>query len=116
VSEIDNIIKSKTDLFSTLGNLVSKNIDPLCKSKEIWERYGSAVAVLVLDSVGFTRVSREKGIVYFLSRVLEVRKIVIPVFDDYGCHSNHMESDSIFAFFEKPENAVDAAIAANQAI
>ena len=116
MAEHEKYIGNKTNLFETLEYLQANNINPVSREDEIWKRYGDQASILKLDSVGFTRITKEFGIVYFLSRVIEMRNLVLPILKHNGCLSNQMKYDSVFAFFETPAQSLKAAIEANKAI
>ena len=55
--------KEKENLFQSMSRFIESGIDPVSRHEEIWERYGETVAVLVLDSSGFSRVTESHGII-----------------------------------------------------
>ena len=63
----------------------------------LWERFGAECAMLVLDSTGFTRTTRERGVVYFLSLFLRMREIVGPIFERNSCLAWRSRADNLFA-------------------
>jgi adenylate cyclase len=70
--------KIEENLFQSMSRFIESGIDPVSKHAEIWERYGETVAVLILDSSGFSRVTESHGIIHFLSRLMLLRDICPP--------------------------------------
>ena len=67
---------SDKNLFETLKEMIDRGTVPNDRADEIWRRYGQQVAVLILDSSGFSRVSQQLGIIHFLERLVIMRDIV----------------------------------------
>ncbi len=78
----------------------------------LWSRFGETTAVLVLDSTGFTRTTKTRGIAYFLTVISQLRQVGREQFERHGATSRRAEADNLFATFA----SVDAAIAAAFAI
>jgi class 3 adenylate cyclase len=100
----------KENLFEHLDRLMSTGHDPLEVEPEIWRRFGRQVAVMVLDSSGFSRVSETHGILHFLSRLVLMRKIVKPILDSNGPISVSFAADNAFAVYDHPDHAITAAL------
>jgi class 3 adenylate cyclase len=98
-----------TNLFDHLQNLISRDIHPTEREAEIWERYGSTVAAMVIDSSGFSRVTEQHGIVHFLSQLMLMRSTIRNICDGYRCHAFRFEADNVYAIFDQPNDAVHAA-------
>jgi len=111
----DRVMDEK-NLFQTLAELLELDIDPNVHRDEIWLRYGRECAVMVLDSSGFTRVSERRGIIYYLARLVLMRKLVAPVLEENGSREFHFQADNIFATFDSPDAAIRAAEAAHRAV
>jgi class 3 adenylate cyclase len=82
----------------------------------LWKRFGTTCSMLVLDSTGFTRTSRTRGIVYFLDKFLGMREIVGPVFESHKCIAWRSAADNLFAEFAAPDRALEAALSAHLAV
>jgi class 3 adenylate cyclase len=94
-----------------------RDTEDVQRSEErLWKKYGSTCAVLVLDSTGFTRTARARGIVYFLHVFLRMRQIVGPLLERYKCLAWRSEADNLFAEFADPDRALAAALAAHLAV
>lgn len=75
------------------------------RSKHLWTR-----AILVLDMTDFTTSAISAGDMGSLLRILDAQKVVLPVLEEYGAVLSHCFADDIFALFEDPSVALDAAI------
>jgi class 3 adenylate cyclase len=75
------------------------------RGKHLWTR-----AILVLDMTDFTTSAITAGDLGSLLRILDAQKVVLPVLDEYGATLSHCFADDIFALFENPSVALDAAI------
>jgi adenylate cyclase len=73
--------------------------DELCKS----------VAIVVIDSCGFSRSVRQHGIVNYLARLERLGRVVVPIIDAHGGRVLRTEADNIFALFPDAESAVRSA-------
>ncbi|MCH7742722.1 MAG: adenylate/guanylate cyclase domain-containing protein [Proteobacteria bacterium] len=104
------------NLFEHLSELIATSIDPFERETEIFERYGQTVSVMVLDSCGFSRISKERGILHFLTRLVMMRQIVEPILETYSNRSFKFEADNVYAIFDHPDDAVRAALDAHEAV
>jgi len=102
------------DLFQHMLELLDANIDPKQREREIWEQYGQTVAVLILDSSGFSRVSKSHGIVHFLSRLMLMRKIAKPIFEAHHCENLKFEADNALVIFKEVDEAIASALEVNE--
>jgi class 3 adenylate cyclase len=78
---------------------------------EVERRFRRPHAVLVLDSSGFTRTVKTKGIIHFLALLQRLERLVRPIITESGGHIVAREGDTIFAVFDRPASAVEAATA-----
>ena len=76
---------------------------------EIEERFRRPVAVLVLDSCGFTRTVRSMGIIHFLALLERLARLARPIIERTGGRVLKREADNIFAIFPDVESAVSCA-------
>lgn len=104
------------NLFEHLGELIASDIDPVERAAEIFDRYGQTVSVMILDSSGFSRISEEHGILYFLTRLVMMRQIVGPILETYHDRDFKFEADNVYAVFDHPDDAIRAALAAHEAV
>jgi class 3 adenylate cyclase len=75
------------------------------RSRHLWTR-----AILVLDMTDFTTSAISAGDMGSLLRILDAQKVVLPVLQEHGASLTHCFADDIFALFEDPSVALDAAI------
>ncbi len=96
--------------------MLAAGIEPESRQDELWRRYGETVAVLTLDSTGFTRISQSHGILHFLSRVMQLRELCIPVLEQHQCKRHHFEADNVYAAFDSVDDCLRAALALHQGV
>ncbi|MBI4498815.1 MAG: adenylate/guanylate cyclase domain-containing protein [Chloroflexi bacterium] len=82
----------------------------------IEQRFQRRVAILVLDSSGFSRTVRSVGIVHFLALLERLELLVRPCVESCDGRILRAEADNIFAVFPHPERAVRAALAAMRSL
>src|SRR4051794_21400319 len=75
----------------------------------IHEEFSRTVAILVLDSSGFSRSVRQHGIVNFLARLERLGRVVMPLIEKQQGRVLRVEADNIFAVFPDAESAVKSA-------
>ncbi|MHC4599736.1 MAG: adenylate/guanylate cyclase domain-containing protein [Planctomycetota bacterium] len=78
--------------------------------REILERYQDDCAVLVLDASGFTRITREKGVIHFLAMVVAMRDRVRPLFEKYEAYAHWTAADNLYGVFPTTKAAVLCAL------
>lgn len=98
------------DLISYLLDNSERGLDENTLKTNAWDHFGVEVAALVIDSVGFTRTTQAKGIVYFLTQLAKSRKITNQVMDKYKPISYSFHADNCYAFFRDVDLAFNAAI------
>jgi len=104
------MIQENDNLFQTMAKLIAAGIDPVSREEEIWQRYGETVAVLILDSSGFSRVSESHGIVHFLARLMRIRETATSIFESHHSKNIHFEADNVFAVFPSVNDAIASAL------
>ena len=104
------------ELFEFIRDALAKKTGLESRERQLWDRFGDRCAVLVLDSTGFTRVAMDRGIVHFLACLVRLRDVVEPIFKRFGCLSYRADADNIYAAFETPDEALEAAIEANESV
>jgi class 3 adenylate cyclase len=77
--------------------------------RKIDEEFCKEVAILVLDSCGFSRTVRQHGIVNYLARLERLERLILPMIEGHGGRVLRVEADNIFALFPDPESAVRCA-------
>jgi len=73
---------------------------------QIHEEFCKAVAIVVIDSCGFSRSVRQHGIVNYLARLERLERVVSPIIEAHGGRVLRIEADNIFALFSDTESAV----------
>ena len=75
----------------------------------LWDHCGCERAVLVTDLTGFTRITKQEGILHFLAQFRRVVCVAEPLFRDAGATFWKMEADDLLAAFPDVERALSAA-------
>jgi adenylate cyclase len=81
----------------------------------LWKDFGVVKAVLIMDLSGFSLLTQKYGIVHYLSMVRRMQLISQPIIERSGGTVVKFEADNCFAMFDKPLEAVKAAITLNAA-
>lgn len=84
--------------------------------QKLWQRFGVAKAVFVLDMSGFSLLSKRFGIVHYLSMVRRMQIAAQPVIEQFGGEVVKFEADNCFAMFPDVLPAIQAASALNAAL
>jgi adenylate cyclase len=116
--------RSKTAQFRKLLREYNETPDDRARIvAQIERRFCRRLAVLVVDTCGFSRRTRASGIVHFLAHQERLARIIEPLFDRYGGRLLRAEADNFFAVLEAPPDAVRCALeildnvgAANEAL
>lgn len=99
---------SSTEFFDLLRIRNQKNRRAI--DDEILARSTDDLAILVSDSAGFTRRTREEGILQFLAVMTRCYDRLIPILEKRrGICLSH-DADNLLAIFRTPTDAVSAAI------
>ena len=77
--------------------------DDVGLAESLWDEFGCERTVLVLDMVGFTRTSREHGVVYYLTLIEKMRRLTGPLVVETGGRAVKYEADNLFAVFPDPD-------------
>ncbi|MDB4808494.1 adenylate/guanylate cyclase domain-containing protein [Verrucomicrobiales bacterium] len=80
--------------------------DDAILAKSLWDEFGCERTVLVLDMAGFTRTSREHGIVYYLTLIEKMRRSTAPLVVQAGGRVVKYEADNLFAVFPDPDSGM----------
>lgn len=75
------------------------------RERHLWTR-----AILVLDMTDFTSAAIVAGDLGSLLRILDAQKVIVPVLRQHGAELTHCFADDVFALFEEPATALDAAL------
>ncbi len=103
-------------LFERIREYTNSNYDIKNMEVKLWDEFGSTRACLVLDSTGFTRITRVKGIPFFLSLIVKMRDIAHDTINDNNGLNFRSEADNIYAEFLSVDEALKASFDLHEAI
>jgi adenylate cyclase len=72
--------------------------------------FGRRMAVLVLDMCGFSRLTARRGILFYLSMIVQMEDAARPAVANNGGVVVKQEADNLFALFRTPAEALEAAL------
>lgn len=75
----------------------------------IHDEFCKPVAIMVVDSCGFSRTVRQHGIVNYLARLERLERLIAPMIAGHGGRVLRVEADNIFALFADAASAVRCA-------
>lgn len=99
---------SQKELYALLRKRTRKNADAI--DAEIEARCLVEATVLACDASGFSRKTHEFGIIQFLSVLLQCYDTLIPIIEKHHGECVYHGADNILAVFQRPGDAVAAAI------
>lgn len=76
---------------------------------EIRRRWEHPRAVLISDMSGFSRITKESGILHFLGLIRHMHRLCYPVIATHGGHLVKAVADNLYARFDAPTDALRAA-------
>lgn len=103
-------------LFSYLSQLDTTGKSREELESETYEKFGKNLAVLCMDSTGFSRTVKKRGIVYYLSLIAKMRTIVALAVEEFSALSHRGYADNFFAEFPTVTDAFCATLRANEQI
>ncbi len=103
-------------LFDAIAEALEAGRSPETLSDDLWARFGETAAVLVLDSTGFTRTTRTRGIAFFLTAISRLRTVTWREVHRYGATSWRAEADNVFASFPDVDHAISASFAIHRVL
>jgi adenylate cyclase len=68
------------------------------------------VAILVLDMCGFSRLSQKHGIIFYLAMIRQMEEAATPAVVGNGGRVIKQEADNLYATFDQPARALEAAL------
>jgi adenylate cyclase len=77
---------------------------------KIREAFEQRIAILVLDLCGFSRLTAKYGIIRYLAIIHQMDTVARPAVADNGGVVIKQEADNLFAAFDTPADAVEAAV------
>ena len=78
--------------------------------EQIHRTFGRTVAILVLDMVGFSRLTLERGIVHYMAMIHQMDRIARPAVSANGGRVIKQEADNLFCAFPDPAGALEGAL------
>jgi class 3 adenylate cyclase len=76
--------------------------------------FGQTVAILIMDSCGFSRTVHSHGIIHFLSLLERLWRLVHPLVSEYGGRPLREDADDLFAVFPDVPSALACAKAIHE--
>lgn len=102
-----------------LERLIAERLEPHADREKIdahiLERFEETWAIVFTDLVGFSRRTREFGIVHFLSVIYKKGLLMKPIVEEYDGTIVKEEADSWLILFRRPERALECLIDCNRA-
>ena len=80
------------------------------------ERYQARSAILCLDMTGFTETTIRFGELQSLLRIWDVQKVCGPIFKAYNARLTRAFADDLTVLFDRPEDALEAAMEVHRRI
>ncbi len=97
------------ELYRRLGQTLSNPDQADVIYSDIWQQAGVDCAILVSDITGFTRITKEKGILQFLSGFCRAMQIAEPAVVCAGARFHKTAADNLVATFSDVPAAISAA-------
>ena len=91
---------NKIDTYSCISEITPDEIG------HMEDEFGETCAIFVLDSTGFTRISREKGTLFYLYFISKLRRICRKLFPQHNAIDFRFHADNAFAEFKTVDEAV----------
>ena len=81
-------------------------------AKHIETTHGCDGVLVVTDMSGFTRITREEGILHFMMLIKQMQAICVPIFERHGGRLVKVEADDLFIIFpgQRSELAIRAVL------
>lgn len=105
-----NKLPSCEDLYKLLDIRIEHPEKTVEIDQKINKEFEQTRAIFILDMSGFSRTVQRYGIIHYLAMVHRMRRIVRPDVERNGGLIVKFEADNCFAVFEKPDQAVKAAL------
>jgi adenylate cyclase len=109
-------MREASPIFSTIKTARTAGLSEEETERRVWERHGTTCALLALDSSGMTRLSRQHGIVRYLTRYMEMRDLAEQVLQRHGCVAWRCFADNLFSEFRDANAALEAALGIHRAL
>jgi adenylate cyclase len=100
---------SREELFQALEARIADPSRAEAIDREIWARCGVDRAIFVSDLSGFTRLTRQRGILHFLAVFRRATALSTPILERHGGRRVKFEADNHIYTFARATSAVAAA-------
>ncbi|MBK8395151.1 MAG: adenylate/guanylate cyclase domain-containing protein [Leptospiraceae bacterium] len=112
MADIRHIIRSRSE--ERLRNLIEERVKPDSNKvdidKRIWNLFGENWAVIFTDLSGFSRNTKEFGIIHFLQIIFESERILLPIIYEHNGLLIKAEGDSLMLIFRTVQDAVQCSV------
>jgi len=78
--------------------------------RQLRDAFERRVAILVLDMVGFSRLTVEYGIIHYLAMIHQMEEAARPAVTGNGGEVIKQEADNLYAVFDDPAHALESAL------
>lgn len=95
-----------TTIFDRIEALEEQDLDFEALEAELWAAHGHRLAVLVIDSTGFSRTTNSKGIAHALAVIGRARRVMAPQFAAHGARMHKFAADNAYGFFDAADDAL----------
>ena len=109
-------MRKSNKLFNRIKELSDSNCDLPEMESRLWDEFGATRACLVLDSTGFTRITRSKGIPFFLTLIIKMQDIAFDIINNNNGLNFRTEADNIYAEFLSADDALKASFELHDAL
>lgn len=100
----------RVQMFINLLRKRGVQLQSKANDEKICQQFRDKYAVMILDSSGFTRLTRDFGIIHFMSLVVDMRDRTIPILKKHHALDCWYEADNLYGIFYSAKDAVNAAI------
>lgn len=103
------------ELIAEFANVADPAEQEAVRSR-IWDRYATEGTVFISDMASFSSTSRKMGVCHFLKLIHRTRQTIAPIVADNRGVLLKCEADNCYAFFEHPDDAIQASFDVNAAL
>jgi class 3 adenylate cyclase len=100
---------SREELYQRLDHRLADPSLAAEQDDELWQELGQTRAIFVMDLSGFTRLTRTRGILHFLSLYRRAIRFTVPILEQARGRLVKREADNLIAVFESPIDALASA-------
>ena len=84
--------------------------------EEIIDKFGVEGTVFISDMASFSSTSRKRGVCHFLKLIHRARRVIAPIVAANNGKLLKCEADNCYAFFDTPDDAIQASFDINSAL